>query len=70
MRYDEGNISSPSAQQMRDLRKTQNQVCNLTERLLPNGQRGQNDKILLTTRQGKTLKDCKPQTPKPEQAIY
>lgn len=55
---------------MRDLRKKPNQVCTLTEKLLPNGQRGQNDKILNTTRQGRTMETIKPETPKPKQAIY
>ncbi len=68
MRFDEGNIASPQAQQMRDLRKKQNQVANLVEKLNP-GIRGQNDKILLKTRQDRTLETLKPQTPKPDQAI-
>lgn len=57
--------SSPSAQAMRDLRKesTLNCVAKMNEKLIPYGGRGQNDKILDTTRQGRTIKDLKPQCP-------
>lgn len=64
--FDDGkdvDNGSPSAKQMRDLRKEKNDIVKLVEKMLPNGQRGQNDKILNTTRQGRTMETLKPQCP-------
>lgn len=70
MRFDEGNIASPQAQQIRDARKQGDQsgLVAITKKLLPE-RRGQNE-ATNTTRQGRTIKSMKPETPKPGQAIY
>lgn len=58
----QGNIGSPQAQQMRSLRKELGTVPALIQKLRPEP-RGQNDKILDTTRQGRTMNTLKPQCP-------
>jgi hypothetical protein len=54
---------SPSAKHMRMLRKEAGTVAIMAEKLIPRGGRGQNDKILDTTRQGRTIESLKPQCP-------
>jgi hypothetical protein len=54
---------SPSAKMMRDLRKHPGTVAAMVEKLHTAGRRGQNDKILNTTRQGRTMESLKPECP-------
>lgn len=61
--FDDNICGSPSAQHMRMLRKEDSTVAAMNKNLIPEGGRGQNDKILDTTRQGRTMETLKPQCP-------